>query len=111
MTANGDRDDAERDPSAPKAKKHDSGAADLERVTDYAEEKEISVQDMSNALAAVNAKTTAMRKEKIELEKELAKVTIKKADVNEMEISRTEAERSLRINQGNVVEALLQLTN
>ena len=25
-----------------KQKKHDSGAADLERVTDYAEEKEIS---------------------------------------------------------------------
>lgn len=31
-----------------KQKKHDSGAADLERVTDYAEEKEISSQTISN---------------------------------------------------------------
>ena len=30
-----------------KEKKHDSGAADLERVTDYAEETEISASDIS----------------------------------------------------------------
>lgn len=30
-----------------KQKKHDSGAADLEKVTDYAEEREIS-KDISN---------------------------------------------------------------
>ena len=29
-----------------KPRKHDSGAADLERVTDYAEEKEISSSDL-----------------------------------------------------------------
>lgn len=29
-----------------KVAKHDSGAADLEKVTDYAEEKEISSQDI-----------------------------------------------------------------
>lgn len=31
-----------------KASKHDSGAADLERVTDYAEEKEISSKEITN---------------------------------------------------------------
>lgn len=31
---------------AEKPRKHDSGAADLERVTDYAEEKEISSSDL-----------------------------------------------------------------
>lgn len=31
-----------------KAAKHDGGVADLERVTDYAEEKELSSADISN---------------------------------------------------------------
>jgi hypothetical protein len=31
-----------------KQKKHDSGAADLEKVTDYAEEREISGHSISN---------------------------------------------------------------
>lgn len=48
-------------------------------------------------------------------EKELAKVTIKKEDLElimtEMEISRAAAERSLREHMGNVVEALIALTN
>ena len=48
-------------------------------------------------------------------EKELAKVSIKKEDVDliveEMEISKTLAERTLREHAGNVVEALASLTN
>ena len=43
-----DADDLESNSAVPKAKKHDSGAADLERVTDYAEEKEITGQRLSN---------------------------------------------------------------
>ncbi|KAK7912401.1 hypothetical protein WMY93_012612 [Mugilogobius chulae] len=65
-----------------KPRKHDSGAADLERVTDYAEERR-------------SAARTCRR------EKELAKVTIRKEDVElimcELEISRVVAERSLWI--------------
>lgn len=37
---------------AEKPRKHDSGAADLERVTDYAEEKEISSSDLETVRAA-----------------------------------------------------------
>lgn len=37
---------------AEKPRKHDSGAADLERVTDYAEEKEISSSDLQTVRAA-----------------------------------------------------------
>ena len=52
---------------------------------------------------------------KIAKEKELAKVSIKKEDVEliveEMEISKTKAERTLREHAGNVVEALASLTN
>lgn len=47
-------------------------------------------------------------------EKELAKVSIKKEDVDliveEMEISKSKAERTLREHAGNVVEALAALT-
>lgn len=49
---NGDADHAEdiqqdKDKAQKKTAKHDSGVADLEKVTDYAEEKEISSQDIS----------------------------------------------------------------
>lgn len=47
---------------AEKPRKHDSGAADLERVTDYAEEKEISSSDLETVrltLANKHAATTA----------------------------------------------------
>lgn len=37
-----------QDKKAKKAAKHDGGVADLERVTDYAEEKELSSADISN---------------------------------------------------------------
>lgn len=39
---NGDSDEVQQEKSQKKAAKYDSGAADLERVTDYAEEKEIT---------------------------------------------------------------------
>lgn len=42
---NGDSDEVQQEKSQKKAAKYDSGAADLERVTDYAEEKEISSSD------------------------------------------------------------------
>ena len=52
---------------------------------------------------------------RVEKEKELAKVSIRKEDVDliadEMEISKTKAERTLREHAGNVVEALAVLTN
>ncbi|NXI73347.1 HYPK protein, partial [Anseranas semipalmata] len=96
--------------------KHDSGAADLERVTDYAEEKEIQSSNLETAMSVIGDRRSREQKAKQEREeKELAKVTIKKEDLelimNEMEISRAAAERSLREHMGNVVEALITLTN
>ncbi|XP_037103806.1 huntingtin-interacting protein K [Syngnathus acus] len=100
---------------AEKPRKHDSGAADLERVTDYAEEKEISSSDLQTAMTVIGDRRSREQKAKIERERELAKVTIKKEDVelimSEMEISRVSAERSLREHMGNVVEALVALTS
>uniref|UniRef100_UPI00358F71E8 huntingtin-interacting protein K n=1 Tax=Myxine glutinosa TaxID=7769 RepID=UPI00358F71E8 len=100
--------------STDKPRKHDSGAADLEKVTDYAEEKEISASNLESAMSVIGDKRTLEQSAKQEREKELAKVTIKKEDVElimtEMEISRSTAERSLREHLGNVVEALVSLT-
>ena len=42
----------ERPPEKPR--KHDSGAADLERVTDYAEEKEIQSSNLETVRLAVS---------------------------------------------------------
>ncbi|CAH0546021.1 unnamed protein product [Brassicogethes aeneus] len=98
-----------------KIAKYDSGAADLERVTDYAEETEITTQDMANAISAIGDRRNKEALEKQAREKELMKVSIKKEDVDlivqEMEISRTLAERTLREYHGNVVNALIELTN
>lgn len=42
---NGDSDEVQQEKQQKKVAKYDSGAADLERVTDYAEEKEITSSD------------------------------------------------------------------
>lgn len=43
-------DDEVQDKKSKKVAKHDGGVADLERVTDYAEEKELSSADISNVM-------------------------------------------------------------
>ncbi|XP_064471671.1 huntingtin-interacting protein K-like [Ornithodoros turicata] len=98
-----------------KVAKHDSGAADLEKVTDYAEDKEIRTQDIMGAMSVIGERHSKETAEKAARQKELAKVTIRKEDVelimHEMEIPRHIAELKLREHQGNVVEALIELTN
>merc|ERR1712141_118221 len=101
----------------PDEKKHNSGAADLEKVTDYAEEKEItsSSTELTDAIANIRTKQAAASAEKLAREKELAKVSIKNEDVDlivqELEIPKAKAERTLREFQGNIVEAMASLTN
>ncbi|XP_015371051.1 PREDICTED: huntingtin-interacting protein K [Diuraphis noxia] len=104
------------DANAKKTVKYDSGAADLEKVTDYAEEKEvISTDDISGAMTIIGDRRLKEAADKIAKEKELQKVSIKKSDVEliirEMEISKTLAERTLRECHGDVVKALIVLTN
>ncbi|RWS25309.1 Huntingtin-interacting protein K-like protein [Leptotrombidium deliense] len=98
-----------------KAAKHDSGAADLEKVTDYEEEKEISSQDIAGAMSFIGDKRSKETAERVARQKELAKVTIKREDVDlivkELEISRSQAELKLREYNGNVVQALIALTD
>ena len=63
----------------------------------------------------IGTKQAAASAEKLAREKELAKVLIKNEDVElivqELEVPKTKAERTLREYQGNVVEAMASLTN
>jgi len=94
-----------------KEKKHDSGAADLEKVTDYAEETEITSSDLSGVRELI---ATEMA-ERLQKEKELQQIKIKKEDVDlivkEMEISHERAERALREHGGSLMDTLVTLTN
>lgn len=47
---NGGNEEDVQDKKQKKQSKHDGGAADLERVTDYAEEKEISTANISSVI-------------------------------------------------------------
>lgn len=55
---NGDSDDLQQEKSQKKAAKYDSGAADLEKVTDYAEEKEISSSDGFSCVSTLLSRVT-----------------------------------------------------
>merc|ERR1711994_128293 len=65
-----------------KVAKHDSGAADLEKVTDYVEETEIAPQNIADAMRAVSDRQAKEAAEKQLLEKELSKIKILKEDVD-----------------------------
>lgn len=110
-------DDSKRNLKKPDEKKHNSGAADLEKVTDYAEEKEIlgTSTELTDAIANIRTKQAAATAERLAHEKELSKVSIKSEDVDliveELEVPKAKAERTLREFQGNVVEAMASLTN
>nr|XP_039252093.1 huntingtin-interacting protein K-like [Styela clava] len=102
------------DDKVEKQKKHDAeSAADLEKVTDFAEEKEISGTDLTSLLANLGTERQKKKILQLEREKELAKVPIKKEDVeliiNELEVTKQNAERTLRENGGNLVAALTAL--
>ena len=102
-------------PQTKKTAKHDAGLADLEKVTDFAEEAEITTENITEMMSLVGSQLSKEAQAKSQREKELAKVSIKKEDVElimqEMEIPRSKAERSLREAHGNPVEALINLTN
>ncbi|XP_034258475.1 huntingtin-interacting protein K-like [Pantherophis guttatus] len=70
--------DGARGRPAEKPQKHDSGAADLERVTDYTE-KEIQSSNLETTMSVIGDRRSREQKAKQEREKELAKVTIKNA--------------------------------
>jgi len=97
-------------------KKHDKAAcADLERITDYAEEIEVSDKNIDNAISLIEGRRSEENTIKAAREKELSQVKVRKEDVeliiNEMEVTQGVAERKLREAGGDVVQALVLLTD
>ncbi|CAG9807507.1 unnamed protein product [Chironomus riparius] len=92
-----------------KQRKHDSGAADLEKVTDFQEETELS-NTIANAAQMFVEKGNREAQAKLAKEVELQKIHIKKSDIDkimfELEVAHSVAEKALRENKGDVVEAL-----
>ena len=96
-------------------KKHDKAAcADLEKITDYEEDKEISNQNIGNAISIIEGRRTEENMHRAAREKELSMVKVKREDIeliiNEMEVSHSVAERKLREANGDIVQALCWLT-
>eukprot|EP00091_Calanus_sinicus_P007212 TRINITY_DN18144_c0_g1_i1.p1 TRINITY_DN18144_c0_g1~~TRINITY_DN18144_c0_g1_i1.p1 ORF type:complete len:120 (-),score=65.94 TRINITY_DN18144_c0_g1_i1:74-433(-) len=87
-----DENEDEEEPQLDKDKKHNSGAADLEKVTDYAEDQEIlsTGNELEDAIVAIRNKQAQKTAEKLARERELAKVVISKEHVelimHEMEL-------------------------
>ncbi|KOO27062.1 huntingtin interacting protein k [Chrysochromulina tobinii] len=84
--------------------------ADVSKVTDFVEQKELDSAKASKALASITAADEVDRAAERERERELAAVVIDQADVvmiaTEMELDKDVAERTLREHKGDVVAAL-----
>ena len=120
--ANNEDDEIEEDDESQKkvAGKHDSSAADLAKVTNFGffdeeGQTDSSTKEISGAMSILDSKRLKEDAERVARQKELAKVTVRKEDVDlimqEMDIPRADAEMKLRHAMGNVVQALVELIN
>merc|ERR1712168_562718 len=110
-----DEEEAATNEELEQEKKHDKAAcADLEKITDYEEDHEISNQDINSAISIIEDRRSEESKQKAAREKELSLVKVKREDIDlivgEMEVSAAVAERKLREAGGDVVQALCWLT-
>lgn len=84
--------------------------ADVSKVTDFVEQKEIDSAKASQAIASITKDVEVDREKEAARERELAAVSIEQADVeliaSEMELDKAVAERTLREHKGDVVQAL-----
>lgn len=105
-------DDKEVEDRDERSKSKKQESADLEKVTDYAEEKEIAAVNLNN-LEAINLIEAQRSKETQARQEELAKVNITREDVEllikELEITKQQAELALRKSSGDVVQAIVSL--
>jgi len=108
---NNENDNEELQIEQEKEKKHDKAAcADLEKITDYEEDKEISDKNIVDAISIIEGQRNEENLRSAAKEKLLSMVKVKKEDIEliikEMEVSHSIAERKLREANGDVVEAL-----
>lgn len=84
---------------------------DLDKVTDYVEEREMDSAKVADSMRAMLGNASAAKKDAAE--KELMNVKIQQADVQliveELDLEPKDAERALRKARGDVVAALCAL--
>lgn len=84
---------------------------DLDKVTDYVEERELDSARVADSMRAMLGKSSAAKK--AGMENDLMNVKIQEADVqlivDELDLEPKEAERALRKARGDVVRALCEL--
>ena len=84
--------------------------ADISKVTDFVEQKELDSAKASQAIASITSSVKVDREAELARERELAAVSIEQADVDliasEMELNKEVAERKLREHKGDVVATL-----
>lgn len=89
--------------------------ADVSKVTDFVEQKELDSAKAADAMASIMQAQKVDREAELAREKELAAVSIEQADVDliakEMEMDKAAAERALRENKGDIVQALNTLVS
>merc|ERR1711907_255228 len=106
-------EDDEPEEGLPQKKSHDSSTNSIEKVTDYAEEKEMDTGAVADELKEIQAAEAADAKLQEERERELAAVKVAKEDVevvaHEMALIPDVAERALRENKGDLKATLLAL--
>uniref|UniRef100_A0A7S3BM35 Nascent polypeptide-associated complex subunit alpha-like UBA domain-containing protein n=1 Tax=Haptolina ericina TaxID=156174 RepID=A0A7S3BM35_9EUKA len=107
-------EETEEDEETDQSTKKRDGA-DISKVTDFLEQKELDSAKASRALASITAEETVDREAERERERELAAVAIDQADValiaEEMELDKEVAERKLREHRGDVVQTLNTLVS
>eukprot|EP00741_Cyanophora_paradoxa_P015139 tig00020848_g14610.t1 len=100
-------DDEEQETPEQRSKSEAQGSRDMERVTDFTEEKELDVAKVRKAMSSI---TAAEDLEAQARERELAAVVVKKDDIEfmerELEITKQEAEQAIREHKGDVTAAV-----
>lgn len=106
----GDKDAAEatnKDQNRERAK----ASGDLDKVTDYVEERQMDVTKVADSMRDMLSTPTARN----DVDASLMNVKIQQSDVQlimeQLELEKKEAERALRKAQGDVVRALCNLVN
>ena len=97
--------------------KNDSSKAAMAKMTDFDDDeddpKELEISQAALAVVYQQEQNEALERQK--RESKMLKLSVNREDVDlivqEMEISRERAERVLREHDGNVVNALVYLTN
>ncbi|CAF0842697.1 unnamed protein product [Adineta steineri] len=113
--ASDDEKDEEQVTSVNQKKEDAKVEKELDRVTDRVDEEEIGSENIGNALSAINDKRHRDESKRKAEQAELANVKIRKEDVElivqELELPRSKAEKTLRQHHGDVIATLKALVN